>query len=716
MIPTKLQLYNFTSFGTTMEPLDFSSFRLACLTGENGAGKSSLLDAMTYAVWGQARGRSSDELVRLGESEMHVIFEFELSGHLYRIQRGRDLRKNLTILELFLLSPSNANLTEGTLRDTQIKIDSLLKMSYETFVNSAYLKQGRADEFTLKGPTERKKILSDILGLGFYDELEEKAKDKTKETTLLLQNIELQLTEIEVELTEADLRREQLKTKKKTVQEIEKQIETIEQQKSSLGKEIQDLKVKSSFFEQKKSLIEKINGECDRLKQNIEKRSSQLTLWKSLVSRKKEIDRNWENLKGIQKQLEDFSKKQSQIIELNTKIVDLERVVASIKTENAQIQKEGEKIKQDLLSLSKDNPTCPLCGSELTKATHKTKVKKKLEDKLAELRESYKENSIRPELKTLARLIGQLREIGYDKNAHEALLKEKQKTSEYEKEKQEVDTAVTRIEAEEPIIKDEQERFAKLKQEEAKEKVFLQEAPQILSRLSRLKEEEESVLSKLTDLRTLEREERSLLGAAQQLVAHTEQLSKDKEKKIREKHDLLEKKQLLEELSLAFGKRGIQAMIIETAVPEIEEEANVLLEKMTDGRMSIALETQKETKTKKDLVETLEIVISDELGARSYELYSGGEAFRVNFSLRLALAKLLTRRAGTKLQFLVIDEGFGTQDQLGQERLIEAINSIQEEFEKILIVTHIESLKEAFPTRIEVIKKQTGSITQLIGS
>ena len=157
-------------------------------------------------------------------------------------------------------------------------------------------------------------------------------------------------------------------------------------------------------------------------------------------------------------------------------------------------------------------------------------------------------------------------------------------------------------------------------------------------------------------------------------------------------------------------------MIIETAVPEIEEEANALLDKMTDGRMNVALETQKETKTKKDIVETLDIVISDELGARSYELYSGGEAFRVNFSLRLALAKLLTRRAGTKLQFLVIDEGFGTQDQPGQERLIEAINSIQEEFEKILVVTHIESLKEAFSTRIEVIKKQTGSITQLIGS
>ena len=47
--------------------------------------------------------------------------------------------------------------------------------------------------------------------------------------------------------------------------------------------------------------------------------------------------------------------------------------------------------------------------------------------------------------------------------------------------------------------------------------------------------------------------------------------------------------------------------------------------------------------------ETLEIYISDEVGTRNYELYSGGEAFRVNFALRLALSRLLARRAGSKL-------------------------------------------------------------------
>jgi len=99
----------------------------------------------------------------------------------------------------------------------------------------------------------------------------------------------------------------------------------------------------------------------------------------------------------------------------------------------------------------------------------------------------------------------------------------------------------------------------------------------------------------------------------------------------------------------------------------------------------------------------------DELGTRSYELYSGGESFRVNFAIRIALSKLLARRAGARLQTLVIDEGFGTQDAQGRERLVEAINSTKEDFERILVITHIEELKDAFPVRIDVFKTPQGS-------
>ena len=163
----------------------------------------------------------------------------------------------------------------------------------------------------------------------------------------------------------------------------------------------------------------------------------------------------------------------------------------------------------------------------------------------------------------------------------------------------------------------------------------------------------------------------------------------------------------------AFGRGGIQALLIEAALPELEAQANDLLARLTDHRMTLSLETQRQNR-RGDVSETLEIRIADELGTRSYELFSGGEAFRIDFALRVALAKLLASRAGAPLRTLFIDEGFGTQDPSGRERLVEAIQIIQDEFDLILVVTHIEEMKEAFPVRIDVSKDDTGSSLQVV--
>ncbi len=78
--------------------------------------------------------------------------------------------------------------------------------------------------------------------------------------------------------------------------------------------------------------------------------------------------------------------------------------------------------------------------------------------------------------------------------------------------------------------------------------------------------------------------------------------------------------------------------------------------------------------------------------------------FRVDFAIRIAISKLLARRAGTRLRTLVIDEGFGTQDAEGLDNMVEAIQTITDDFEKILVITHVEPLKQVFPVRIEVTK------------
>ena len=170
-------------------------------------------------------------------------------------------------------------------------------------------------------------------------------------------------------------------------------------------------------------------------------------------------------------------------------------------------------------------------------------------------------------------------------------------------------------------------------------------------------------------------------------------------------------------LRRAFGKHGIPSLIIEETLPEVEERANALLDRLGDGRTRVALETLKDKKTGGGTRETLDIRITDGQGvARSYETFSGGEAFRVNFALRIALSQMLAERSGTRIRTLVIDEGFGTQDREGLQNLIGAIRAIQDDFDTILVITHLDELKAAFPVRIEVVKEPvTGSTFEVVG-
>ena len=90
MIPTLLKLSNFTSYASNPPELDFTRFKLAAISGLNGAGKSSLLDSITWCLWGTSRaGDSSDDLIHLGASYMSVECSFELEGHIYTVKRQR---------------------------------------------------------------------------------------------------------------------------------------------------------------------------------------------------------------------------------------------------------------------------------------------------------------------------------------------------------------------------------------------------------------------------------------------------------------------------------------------------------------------------------------------------------------------------------------------------------------------------------------------------
>ncbi|CQR74137.1 DNA double-strand break repair Rad50 ATPase [Sporomusa ovata] len=154
-------------------------------------------------------------------------------------------------------------------------------------------------------------------------------------------------------------------------------------------------------------------------------------------------------------------------------------------------------------------------------------------------------------------------------------------------------------------------------------------------------------------------------------------------------------------LTKAFGRDGIQALILENAVPELERIANDILGLMSGGKNYLRFETQKELKSRSGMAETLDIIVGDWAGERIYETYSGGEQLRIDFAIRFALAEMLARRAGARVDWLTIDEGFGSQSDEFLPMVIEAVQSVANRFGMVLVISHVKAVQEAFGERIE---------------
>jgi exonuclease SbcC len=337
--------------------------------------------------------------------------------------------------------------------------------------------------------------------------------------------------------------------------------------------------------------------------------------------------------------------------------------------------------------------------------------------RLAEIETALEEAAFAQEARTrLAAIDEELEALGYDLEAHEKLRQTERSGRDAEADLRALEQARAALA---PIERE----IARLEEEaEAKEarlcelaEAHDEEAADFAAKAAEMPDVDQAE-SDLIDLQEQENRLRMEVGAARQKVAVLDTLKQRRENLLEERDGINHQIADLKRLERAFGKDGIPALLIEQALPEIEENTNELLTRLTNGRMSFSFLTQREYKDaqREDLKETLDIVISDNMGERDYEMFSGGEAFRVNFSIRLALSRVLARRAGARLQTLVIDEGFGSQDEQGRQRLVEAINMVRDDFEKILVITHLESLKEAFPTRIEVEKTEQGSQVQVI--
>lgn len=1016
MIPRKLMLRNFMCYREDVPPLELDGINIACLSGENGAGKSALLDAITWALWGEARLKSDDDLIALGAHEMEVELVFLLDGQDYRVIRKRSKGKRGQSWLDFQVQHNGGwrALSGATLRETQQVIVETLRMGFETFTNSAFLRQGHADEFTRKEPARRKQVLAEILGLNVYENLEAAAKERAKKLDGQVKVLEGQIVELERQAeqrefhvqkvaaaqahlerlttqvvdAEADLaeatervqtleqvrlqrdegrarharlrterdelaarvaelrenidaaqhvlaRREEIAEGLAALTAAEAQIERLEGLRSTydalveqrrshadalreaerrlrtdlrlaeaevkglreraarrhdLHAELEQLTAQLDSFAPLAAEISQARAQRDEINERTRTVSElrvqqaelhgQLKLRKdSLVGSREEFKRRIKDasarLKHVERWQSERARAQTTRAQLEADAARLNELrrheraaaeqVGELRAACAAIKAQGDEINSKLAMLSHDTHNCPLCGSDLgddglahieqeyqrerqalrAQFSASRREADQIEAQVGELRAEIAEleqitaalpaqvgliarldadiqaaeqlrtqyaedqralseielqlvkgdyehgtraelarveaaisalgepaslnrelnrteatlrklearlseqahvkatvEALRRELATLEQEIDVLPEhearvgelyrvIAQEDYAHDARAalaqlderiagtgytpqqlhdarEQRRALLHWADEARELERAAEQIARDEDTLARDTHLVARRDEELgelAQHLAALEKDVQLLPSAVRQRDEANATLR---DLRREVSVAQRDLGEKQALLQRAEEAAAQLAISSGERAALAKRKGLFDELVVAFGKKGVQALLIETAIPEIEREANDLLARMTDNQMHLTFETQRDTK-KGDVSETLDIKIADALGTRDYNAYSGGESFRVDFAIRIALAKLLARRAGARLETLVIDEGFGSQDARGRERLVEAITSVQRDFKQILVVTHIQELKEMFPVHIEVNKTTQGS-------
>lgn len=299
MIPVKLNLKNFLSYGEDVPPLDFTQFHVACLSGTNGQGKSALLDALTWSVWGEGRKGSQEKkadnsLLRMGQEDMRVEFIFDLEGDRYRIIRsfshaGKSSRASLEFQVYDQKENKYISLSCPSTRETQERIIKTLRLDYHTFINSAFILQGRTNEFSKKTARERKEVLSEILGLSRYDELADLAKSYLREVNNIIISKDNRLEYIAQELAQVDFYKEKIKGLSEEHARISQKIKEKEEQINKLKERVNFLQHKSEEFDELIRRIEQLGQEIVRGEKEIELKKKEIISCEGIISQREVI-------------------------------------------------------------------------------------------------------------------------------------------------------------------------------------------------------------------------------------------------------------------------------------------------------------------------------------------------------------------------------------------------------------------------------------------
>ena len=727
MKPQTLTLTNYRAFEEA--EIDLSAVEAAAIVGPNGAGKSTLPEAILFALFGKTRSSDVDGPVRLGAQEASVQFDYGLNGDSYRIIRKRSKGKRSSLDYLIASNGDWTQITGASIAETQSKIERDLGMSECLFLASSCVLQGQSAGICEAGPADRKKVLMEILAdrLAKFAPLAEAAKLEVKRIDEELAATRAERSRLDAVIADRNETECRKGIFEGDLAEARQSIAGLEQESANLEKRLAEEEAKQARLEQIAADVRTLEAEVGKLLMESSGLARKIGESEVLLESADEVRAKCEELARTEASLAQFRAAKDRYQELGSKYRELDAQLTAegerLGAEETRLHDRIEAAKGRLIGAAQRHSLVnevPCANSPMAEECKLLANARAAGDEIAQIEAEitgYKTQSadISSRIKAhtlrygaeLDPIKAEAQAIGYDAEAHKMLEARAAELAPSRELLPRIEgAAVAKAAAEESLVKVNDrltDRQAALETTRAAATAAADQAGS--ARWADLKRTTDAALADARDKADRANREIGVCDERlRQIDAAAQRLSEIADYTGALDHS----RAIYATLQQAFGRDGIPALVIDHAVPQIEEMANEILQRLSDGRMNVRLATQKATKTA-GIAETLDIIVSDQVGERPYEDYSGGERLRVDLAVRIALGRMLAARTGARIETLVLDEVCAPLDESGEEALIDCIARLQESFGCILLITHRESLRDRLPQQISVYANGAGS-------
>jgi len=435
--------------------IDFSSLDFFVIRGPTGSGKSSILDAIMFALYGpkNVKGQKYEDLVHKGSRYMKVDFTFKVRGTTYRIewQVSAEGKKGFSGEPRFYVDGTRKLISTKALVK---EIEKILGVNREQFQKIFYLPQGRYDQFLKGDARQRREILISLLDLDIYQKISERAKEERRDLEKQLANIEGQLQGLN------DISEKLLEELKANLYQLQRDINRLSKMEKELNENVKLLEEKEKFFFRYRELkreIEHLKGEeIEKLEKTVKQLKpyynyyGELTQYTNLL---KELKAKREYLRKVEDSLKNFQEKKADI---KRKLEKLQDYLNKLSKEKEFVERLKEIEKELLLlidrleKLSKEKKELIHLEKEIERTSSLLKDLKNQHLKILKRIETYQE---------------ELEKIHYDPEKEIELLRKKLKAEEKRDKEKYLDELKKSLEVLEREFKEKEKQLKKVEEE-----------------------------------------------------------------------------------------------------------------------------------------------------------------------------------------------------------------------------------------------------------